>query len=331
MALAIQKHIKPKVVFVVVFAIILSALSSCQAPTDTARDAKIDENSRNITPFLSVLQAFYCKPDNSVFVAAHRGTQKNSPYPENSLEGLKALYAKGIIFAEIDIARLKDDTLILYHDGVWERGSTGTGPVATTDWAKSQTYLLKDTRGTISAYRPSRLKEVLTWAKDKMYLEIDFKSSVSEAKVIDAIRSANMLNQTILISYNPKQAVRLHKLAPNAAISVSLRKPGDIKALEIRGLPINVMTAWTGKTPISKNLRATLRKHHIPILTPRFSHQEKQLHSLKESKQYKLYADSIDLLVTDYAFDAQQVFDFTLENTTSYEKCAARFSSNTIK
>ena len=327
MALAIQKHIKPKIVIMVIFTIILSALSSCQAPTDTAHDAKIDEKARNITPFLSVLQAFHCKPNNSVFVAAHRGTQKNSSYPENALASLKALYAKGIIFAEIDIARLKDGTLILYHDGTWERGSTGKGVVATTPWAKSQTYLLKDTRGNISAFRPSRLEEVLTWAKDKMYLEIDFKSSVNEARVIDAIRSANMLNQTILISYNPKQAVRLHKLAPNAAISVSLRKPGDIKALEIRGLPINVMSAWAGKTPISKKLHAALRKHRIPILTPRFSHGDKQIQNFKTSKQYKLYANSIDLLVTDYAFDAQQVFDFAIENTISYEKCAARISS----
>ena len=300
-----------KFVLTCILGLFLSALSSCQESPSAANESTVDENSGNNTPYMAVMDAFSCKPSKYIFVAAHRGTHKGSQYPENALESLQALYAKGIIFAEIDIARLKDGTLILHHDGTWDRGSTGKGAVSATNRRQAQKMLLKDTNGKITAFRPSEFREVLKWAKYKMYLEIDFKSSASEAKVVRAIKSADMLNQVILIAYSKAQAARLHKLAPSAAISVKISKPGDIKAYEVSGVPIDVMTAWTSRGPLDKKLAADLRSKHIPILG--------------SGNNSSLKRDAVlpDLLVSDYPLDIAEAFVIKGKNKIEFKKCMA--------
>jgi len=308
-----------------------TALSSCKAPNTPTKMVKDDEKARNITPisgdittFPSVLDLFACKPADLAFVAAHRGTHEGSKFSENTLESLQALHAKGIPFAEIDVARLRDGTQFLFHDGTWERGSTGKGPIAVTSWNASQLLLLKDTNGDLTSFRPSAFADVLSWAKDKMYLEVDFKSSVDEAKVIDSIRAADMLDQVILISYTTEQAVRLHKLAPDAALSVGIFKPSDIKTLEDLGISANVMTAWTGSGPLTPKLAGALRERNIPILAGSFFDLDDKLQATGDFSAYTEYAKLPDLVVSDYAFDTQPVLEITGENLRKMEACLAQ-------
>jgi len=304
------------------------ALSSCQAANTPADKPKVNEKSRKITtnidgitPYPSVLALFACKPADKAFVAAHRGTHEGSSYPENALESLQVLHEKGVPFAEIDVARLKDGTQFLFHDGTWESGSTGTGPIAVTTWNASQLFLLKDTNGDLTSYRPSAFSDVLAFAKDKIYLEIDFKSSVDEAKVIDSIRAADMLDQVILISYDNDQALRLHKLAPTAALSVGVFKPGDIEVLEKLGVPTNVMTAWTGRGPITDELAKTLRARKIPVLAGSFFDLDDKLQASGDFTPYTQYAVHPDLVVSDFAFDTQPVLEITGEDKTKMDAC----------
>ncbi len=304
------------------------ALSSCQASNDPVDKAKVNDNdsnitpnTSNITPYPSVLELFACKPAHKAFVAAHRGTHEGSKFPENALESLQALHAKGVLFAEIDVARLRDGTKFLFHDGTWDRGSTGSGPIAVSSWNESQLLLLKDTNGDLTSYRPSAFSDVLTFAKDKIYLEIDFKSSVDEAKVIASIGAADMLDQVILISYESEQALRLHRLAPTAALSVGVFKPEDIKTLEALGIPTNIMTAWTGSGPITNELAKALRARKIPILAGSFFDLDDKLQASGDFTPYIEYAKHPDLVVSDYAFDTQAVLEFTPEENKKMQEC----------
>ena len=327
----IFKYYGYKITFISFLLASTTALSSCQASNTPTNNVKVDERGRNITPSSGdisplppVLDLFACKPAEKAFVAAHRGTHEGSEFPENALESLQALHAKGIPFAEIDVARLRDGTQFLFHDGIWERGSTGKGPIAVTTWDASQHLLLKDTNGDLTSFRPSAFADVLAWAKDKMYLEIDFKSSVDEAKVINSIRAADMLDQVILISYTTEQAVRLHKLAPDAALSVGIFKPSDIKALEDLGISANVMTAWTGRGPLTPKLAGTLRERNIPILAGSFFDLDDKLQASGDSSAYTEYAKLPDLVVSDYAFDTQPVLEITGESLRKMEACLAQ-------
>jgi glycerophosphoryl diester phosphodiesterase len=321
--------------FIGIFLVSAMALSSCQDGNSTANMVKDDVRGRNFqtinanfTPYPPVLKMFACKPQEKAFVAAHRGTHAESEYPENSVISLQALVKNNVPFAEIDVARLKDGTQIVFHDGVWDRRTVGPKnvmelPLAATTWKQSQSLLLKDTGGNITAVRPSAFADVLSYAKNKIYLEIDFKSSAIEAEVISAIRKADMLDQVILISYTIDQALRLHSLAPTTALSVGIFKPEDIKALEVQGIPINVMTAWTGKGPLTQELSDALRSKSIPILAASFFAVDGKVKQTGNQNLYTKFAKLPDLIVTDSAFSAQQVLEITGESLNTMEICLA--------
>ena len=325
-----------KITLLNILALLTIALTSCQGGNTPTNKVNIDEKVRNnppingnITPLPPIFDYFACKPAENAFVAAHRGTHIGSEFPENALISLQALIKNGVPFAEIDVAKLKDDTHILFHDGTWERRAAGpkdilSKPLAATTWDGAQKLLLKDTNGNITAARPSAFADILTAAKDKIYLEIDFKSSANEAEIIAAITAADMLDQVILISYNTEQALRHHKLAPTTALSVGIFKPGDIETIKVAGIPTNVMTAWTGKGPLSQKLTDALRAKNIPILAASFYALDAQVKQTGDKTLYAKFANRPDLVVTDMAFDAQQVLEITGESLQTMETCLAK-------
>lgn len=312
---------RPKVVFFTAVVVFIGALSSCQASTGTATESKVDESAPVKPHIASILQLFSCKPADAAFVAAHRGTHEGSTFPENTTESLQALTAAKVKFAEIDVARLKDGTLILWHDGTWERGSTGSGPIAASTWEDAEKLLTKDTNGDLTSIRPSKFSDVLKWAKDKIYLEIDFKSSVDPKLVIEEIRNAGMIDQVILIAYNTEQAIEFHSLAPKAALSVGVFKPGDIKALVIKGISKSVMTGWTGRGPLTAPLTSALRGNNIPILSASFYDLDDELQKSRSFEAYVDFAKLADLVVTDFAFDAQPALMMSPEQEKQIKAC----------
>lgn len=313
-----------KVAIITALVVFGGTLSSCKASTTPAIESKVDENAPKNAQYPSVLELFSCKPAAAAFVAAHRGTHEGSVFPENTTESLQALVAANVKFAEIDVAKLKDGTLIMWHDGTWERGSTGSGPIASSTWEDAEKLLTKDTNGDLTSIRPSKFSDALRSAKDRIYLEIDFKSSVDPKNVIQEIRDAGMIDQVILIAYNTEQALQFHGLAPEAAISVSTFKPGDIKALEVRGLPKSVMTGWTGRGPLDKSLVNTLRSNNIPILAASFFSLDDKLQKSGKFEQYVNFAKPADLVVTDFAFDVQPVLALTRKQEDAIDNCLAK-------
>jgi len=163
--------------------------------------------------------ALSCLPQSGAIIAAHRGTSRDWSEAENSLSALQKLIKQNYLIAEIDVARLQDGTMITFHDGVWDDTSTGRGPVASTTKGELDKILLKTRKGAFTSDRPALFEDMLTAAKDKIYLEIDFKSSVNMQNVIMAIKDYGMEGQVLLIAYSANQAKTLRRLAPNILIS----------------------------------------------------------------------------------------------------------------
>ena len=255
---------------------------------------------------------FKCLPQEAAFVAAHRGVSKGEGFAENSGASLKALIDKGVLFAEIDVAGLKDGTHILYHDGVWEEKSTGNGAVAASSWADAEKILLRDTNGKLTSERPIKLDDVLSMAKDNLYLEVDFKSSAKYDQVIESIRKAGMAENVILIAYSKGQAGTLAKLAPEMAQSVTLKSTADIKAHEAAGVSRRNMNAWLGRGPYDAGFISVLAKNNIPVL------------AWPNREDIRAAANPASLIVSDYAFGLDPIIGLSKTGRNAYEACLSK-------
>lgn len=217
------------------------ALMACQAdkaePKNEmpAGDSPVAVSYDKLPP---ITQALACFKNDLPAIALHRGRDRGKNEPENAFSSLKSAKAGGYVFAEIDIAQLKDGTLILFHDGVWDEKSTGKGPVASSVESDLDNILLTLPNGELAAERPTRLTDVLEWADQDIYLEIDFKSSADYGDVIDAIKAYEMNDYVILIAYTDEQAEELKTLAPNMTLSrgdESREYPNDLVWLGTSG------------------------------------------------------------------------------------------------
>ena len=251
----------------------------------------------------SVRTAIACLPDESALIAAHRGVSENWDLPENSVSGLQRLIDENYLVAEVDVASTKDGTLFLFHDGVWEETSTGQGPVAASTREDLDKILLKSRKGTLASERPLTLDAALDLSKDKLFLEIDFKSSASEADVVNAIKAKEMGDQVILIAYTSEQAAELQALAPNMVLSAPGRDNG-------RGLNPGNTLLWMGQD-IAGVTAPTNTLGHIGMVG-----HASELSTPGPLKRGKL-------LVTDFPDEFPPILGLTNESLSAYKSCLA--------
>jgi len=280
-------------------------LLGCKGPDTATQDMVIDTPVDAIKTVHSLRRQFTCLPQEAAFVAAHRGVSKGQGYAENSLSSLKALMDHGIMVAEIDVAGLKDGTHILFHDGIWDEKSTGRGSVAASNWGAAQKILLEDTEGKASGDRPVKFSEVLAVAKNRLYLEVDFKSSAKYETVIQMIKDAGMGEQVVLIAYSEGQARKLARLAPDMMVSIG----SDIKAYERVGVKRSNMAVWMGKGPYPKDQISNFRSKNIPVL------------AWPNRNRMKQTAGAASVLVTDYALKYDPIIGLSKKGREEYQAC----------
>lgn len=282
----------------------LLATACSNSDTTETRKAPTKAVETSLPPLVDYIA---CLPQKTALVAAHRGTARNTIYPENSMSGLKALMDKGYLVSEVDVAGLKDGVHILYHDGIWDEKSTGKGPIASSTWADVEKILLTDTKGDFSADRPVKFDDYLKVAKGKIYLEIDFKSSSKYETVLNLIRKNGMADQVILISYNEGQTKKLSSLAPDMMLSV-----GSNEVLGQTRFKPGQIAAWIGYNVDNADLVKSLQDKDIPILG-------------RIRKNWDpIAADVADLLVTDDVFDVDPIAGLNTKNNTELKSCLAK-------
>ncbi len=279
--------------------LLAGAVSGCKAPINKAATPAVGAVENTLPPFRKALS---CLPENAAIIAAHRGTDKTwRDQAENSVGALNALIKHGTLIAEIDVAGLKDGTLITFHDGVWDKISTAKGPISTSRKADLESILLRSRAGGLTADRPPQFKDMLRAAKGQMYLEIDFKSSANKSSVIKAIRDADMADHVMLIAYNSRQAAELERLAPEMFRS---NPPEAAK----RGHAV-----WMGYEVANGGQAKSLRsKGNYTIGRIGDPNRQPPLSALRKAS---------DILVTDYADRHDGIIGLTKKTRAAYEVC----------
>ncbi|MFT4032739.1 MAG: glycerophosphodiester phosphodiesterase family protein [Siphonobacter sp.] len=241
----------------------------------------------------------FLKPGNPTRISAHRGGGDYPGYPENCIESFAYLANKASMIIECDIGLTKDSVLVMLHDDVLDRTTTGKGKLNAVTYEYTQTLFLKDNAGTTTKFRMPTLENVLRWGKGKVVFTLDIKRSVPFEKVIDMVHKTHTEDYAVIITYNAQDAAKVHKLDPNLMISVTIRNKEEYNRHHDLGISDNRMVAFVGVTEPSPEHYTFLHEKGIPCILGTLGNLDK----MAQAKGNRLYLDfakhGADIMSTD--------------------------------
>ena len=290
------------------FILLLVFVVSCKhtvSNSSTSSEADIQTIKKSV-----LIETFKYKSGATPIISVHRGGKSIKNYPENCLQTLQYVNDSISAIYEIDIAKTKDNQLVLLHDNTLERTSTGTGKLTDYTYQELQAFNLEDDFGNETTFKIPLFTEVLKWAKtNNVVLTVDIKRSVSVEAVIDAIRSENAEDVCIIITYDLKQAQKAYNWAPELLLSVSARNEKELKWLLQSDIPTENMLAFTGTRLSSGEFYKTVQSHGIKTILGTLGNLDKQAAS-KGDVPYKVWQEKgVDVFATDRPFAAAKALN----------------------
>jgi glycerophosphoryl diester phosphodiesterase len=296
-------------------------LTFCK-PADTAQvevfehEIATSENHLIRLKSLDDTRDFYTwTSDRIPMVSAHRG----GPYPgfpENAIETFANILNYTSTIIELDVAMTKDSVLVLMHDDDLDRTTNGTGKVEEVTYAYIQSLLLEDNDGNLTEFKVPTLKEALLWSKGKALLTVDIKKSVPYEKIVAEVRETESEAHAALITYTFPAAKKLHFMAPELMLSVTIRNENEIKRLEETGVPWNRVIAFTGIAERPVEFNRALHDKGIFTILGVLGNLDKSAEARGDQIYATFVQNGADILATDRPIEAAAAIK-TLAPTTS--------------
>lgn len=157
-------------------------------------------------------------------IYAHRGASGYAP--ENTLRAFDLaanMHADGV---EIDVQRTKDGKLVVFHDETLERVTQGTGLLSEYTYDELKQYpLLHAVDGAREDTIPLFSDVLSLLRRRSLKLNVELKNSRNpypgmEAEVLQMVREADMVEQTMYSSFNHYSLLRIKELQPSALCGI---------------------------------------------------------------------------------------------------------------
>jgi len=284
--------------------------SSCKNHEDESKEVASEEIQVS-----ALIKDFKYRQGAEPLISVHRGGVGLVNYPENCLETMQYVNDSISAIFEIDIAKTKDNVLVLMHDNTLERTTTGSDRLSKYSYNELLKYNLVDDFGNETSFKIPKFSDVLTWAKkDNVVLTIDIKLSVNVSDVINLIREEQAENNSVIITYDIEQANKAYKLAPDLLLSVSARNLQELDWLLSSKIPTQNMLAFTGTRISSPILYNKLHELEIKAILGTLGNLDKQAETRGDNLYKDWYNMGIDIFATDRPFEAAKALNVLKEN-----------------
>lgn len=282
--------------------VLLLVICSCGPTNNSSNKAPIEASDIN--------SHFKFQTKNKNYVSAHRGGSGIHNFPENCIETLDYLFNNGIQIFEIDIAETKDGNLVLMHDNSLQRTSTGRQDVNQVSLNQIKEYFLVDDFGKKTSFKIPTFKEALKWGKNKpIYFMVDIKRGVDYNDIIKEIEQTAMQNQVVLVTYTVGQAKKMHQLAPNMLLSVSMRNEQEFSDMMQSGIAKDKMVAFTGTRRNNRSLLEKIHQENILVIFGTLGNLDKSNEAKNGQLYRELEKDGVDIFATDRAIFVHQTLN----------------------
>jgi glycerophosphoryl diester phosphodiesterase len=299
--------------FVAAFALVACDNSSTSSGAPEVRwNGEPTFTQRSLAP--ANLPAFFdCLRERGfAIVGAHRGGPAPG-FAENAIPTFERTISLAPAALEIDVSETSDGVLVLMHDEDLDRTTTGSGPVDEITLAAFQALQLRDNDGQVLDVHPPTFREALDWAEGRAILEIDVKRGVAYENVVAEIRAASAQERVIFITYSVGAAIRVHRLAPELMLSVSIDNEAELAELESAGVDLTRVLAWTGTDEPNAALNVVLAAQGVEALfgtlgNPNYSWDGR--FAREGDDQYAAFAETgLVLIATDRPVEAARDLD----------------------
>jgi glycerophosphoryl diester phosphodiesterase len=182
-----------------------------------------------------------------IHVCAHRG--HSIAAPENTLPALIAAAERGATVCEIDVVLTADDEIVLLHDEILDRTTTGSGLAADLSLSELRTldagsWLDRRFAGT----RVPTLAEALIVARQHgMGLLVEIKERRRADRLIEHLPAvlANHLDEVLVISFDHPSLLRVQQHLPGASTElITHARHVDIASIARRSAAASVSIEW---------------------------------------------------------------------------------------
>lgn len=241
--------------------------------------------------------------DRIPMVSAHRG----GPYPgfpENAIETFANVLKYTPAIIETDVAMTKDGVLVLMHDDDLDRTTTGRGKVEEVTYEYIQSLYLIDETGKQTAFKVPTLEDALLWSKGKALLTLDIKRSVPFEKIIEVVRQTKSEPHAALISYTFPAAKKLHYMAPELMLSVTIRNQNEIDRFEETGIPWSNVIAFTGVSERSQEFNQALHERGVFTILGVIGNLDRSAARRGDQIYASFVQKGADILATDRPIEA---------------------------
>ncbi len=187
-----------KYIFTIV-AVCLMGISILSCNSQIQIDAQDKVKNRSTNKIDQLLKQLNNSNGSDVLVIAHRGDWRN--FPENSLEGFSSAIEMGVDIIEMDVAKTKDNQLVIMHDKTLDRTTNGKGLVSEWTLDSLRKLYLKDGLGIETKYKIPTLEEALLRCKDKSLVNLD-KSYEIFSQSFDVAKKTGTARQIVMKGYN---------------------------------------------------------------------------------------------------------------------------------
>ncbi len=174
------------------------APSACYQTTNTLASNSLEKRSSLIRQELLLANS------PNVLIVAHRGDWRNAP--ENSLQAISNCIDMGVDIVEIDIAKSKDNQLVLMHDKTLDRTTTGSGYVSDLTLQELKDLHLKNGQDIPTRHQIPTLEEALLVAKNNILVNLD-KAYYLMPEVIQIAKKTETLDHIIIKGKVPYKTV----------------------------------------------------------------------------------------------------------------------------
>ncbi len=250
------------------------------------------------------LATFMQRPTSPIPMLSHHRGGPVPGMPENSIEAMDNALSYGYGLMEVDVAQLKDGTLVLMHDDTLGRTSNGTGALNNKTWDDIKGLRLKDNDGTLTDFRVPTLEAALKWTIGRTILTLDIKRGTDFKKVAQLVDQTGANDYSMSIAYSIKQAQAFYSIAPEMPISIGLSNDQVIESLDASGIPSRLVVAWTGTRLLEPAFYAKLHQRGwrtiVGTLGRGASALDNQIRDQKTNISYRnIIAMGADIIATD--------------------------------